>query len=101
MRFDAHATAVGRGSRHVLGCLPVSEAAACVLRLAVAPPLGGGGDARGSGGTKFVLHALRVLVQQQQQPAAKEPRQPGACDASLPRYMHSYMEGNSYGSRGK
>ena len=82
---------------------PVSEAAACVLRLEVAPSTGDERTNRqGSGGTKFVLHALRVLVQEQA--GGKGPRHDhelGACDASLPRHVHSYMEGNSFGSRGK
>ena len=82
-RFDAHAKAAGRGSRHVLGCLPVSEAAACVMRLAVA-------TATSSGEHKFVLHALRVLMQPKRQ-AVELGEAGGACDASLYKATHTYL----------
>ena len=58
IRIEVHSgytdAAIGRGSRHVLGCMRVSEAKSCALKL-----VAGAGAA--SGGSKFVLHALRVL----------------------------------------
>ena len=79
-RFDAHAD-VGRGSRHVLGCMRVSEARSCALKL-----VAGAGAA--SGGSKFVLHALRVL---QQEGMASGTSGGTDCDASLPQTTQHYQ----------
>ena len=78
IRFNAHAPN-GRGSRHVLGCMRVSEARACWLRLVARSAAGGG--------SKFVLHALRVL---QQQTSRVESGGTG-CDASLPQETTKYQ----------
>ena len=75
--FDAHAPAE-RGSRHVLGCVLVSEAAACDVRMRV-------GRGAVTGGSKFVLHALRVLAAPMRTGATSSTGGGGgACDASLP-----------------
>ena len=78
--------------------MPVSESAACQLRLRVSARTS-------SGGHKFVLHALRVLVQPVAQTTAPEApgralahtdgaepeAQPWMCDSSLPQQTHSYL----------
>ena len=76
--FDAHAPA-SRGSRHVLGCVPVTEASACIVRLSV------GGRSQ-SGGSKFVLHGLRVLALSSgdSKTGAEGRRASGVCDPVLP-----------------
>lgn len=103
--IDAH-TPLVRASRHVLACVPVTEAASCHMRFRVSAM-------SSSGGYKIVLHALRVLLQP---PAsggrAYVPRHasPGggtgggrriavssaaqeswSCDASLPSKTHEYL----------
>jgi hypothetical protein len=67
---DAHTDE--RASRHRLGCLPVSAARECDVRLAVTA-------ASRSGGHKFVLHALRVL----RAPPAKHGAREAAAGAPL------------------
>ena len=124
--FDAHhSVAPGSGSRHLLGCVAVSESSACVVRLSVVPrgeafaavgstvgsEGGGSGGGGGGGGSKFVLHALRVLVEPRQPTTtttatsargrARKPQGGSTCSSALPRHTHRYMEGNDMGSRGK
>ena len=76
--FDAHAPA-SRGSRHVLGCVPVTEASACIVRLRV-------GERSQSGGSKFVLHGLRVLALSSgdSTAGAEGKRASGVCNPALP-----------------
>jgi hypothetical protein len=97
--FDAH-TPGERSSRHVLGCVPVSAHRECHVRLAVA-------GATSSGGHKFVLHALRVLLEHPTTAAAHLSPRPRAlpraharasaelarwrCDPSLPLQTHAFM----------
>lgn len=92
--FDAHTPSI-KASRHTLGCFPVTQAAQCHVRLAVA-------QRTASKGHKFVLHAMRVLAQRGAQGGhgrADEEQGLGggarswACDASLPHETHTYGVG--------
>lgn len=106
--IDAH-TPLVRASRHVLACVPVTEAASCHMRFRVSAM-------SSSGGHKVVLHALRVLLQPPASGHADAPQHasPGGgtgskkavgsaseslaeararwrCDASLPSKTHEYL----------
>ena len=114
-----HSVAPGSGSRHLLGCVAVSESPACVVRLSVVPRGAAfaaagstvGSEGGGGGGSKFVLHALRVLVEPRQPTTtttttsargrARKQQGGGTCSSALPQHTHRYMEGNDMGSRGK
>ena len=105
--IDAH-TPLVRASRHVLACVPVTEAPSCHMRFRVSAT-------SSSGGYKIVLHALRVLLQPPASGRADAPQHasPGGgtgggrikavssaaeeslarwrCDASLPSKTHEYL----------
>ena len=57
---------------------------ACSLLLPAALALSEGGS--GQGGFKFLLHAMRVLVQERREPAPAGTPPSTKCDRSLPRH---------------
>jgi hypothetical protein len=100
VRFNAHESNV-RSSRHVLSCFPVTPSINCLLRFVT---LQDHKTLNATTGHKFVLHAIRVLVQPARTTSTDSladagedqthvhKRGYGTCDASLPQAMHEYLQ---------
>ena len=72
-----------RGSRHVLGCMPVSESPTCDVRFTTSGA---------AGRAKFVLHALRVLVQHRSnEDNNRKTASSTECGATTSKSLHQYL----------